>query len=293
MKVTIYLILHLFLVFLDYETLFIYQFLYFFISFNRCNFQNQKTNSNTTKIQQTQQKQQKEKQKERKRKKMQTNITIEEIANLFYAADQDNNGSLSFDEIAIIMTTIKGGIRPSDDEIRRCMNAMDSNGDGSISEQEFLQAMISWLGIINNNSNNNKKRSLDTPHGSPTLNRKKTVSDMTNFFRQFSPIPDFQEEQRRILLQESKGINLTSIHREYQYFTSEEKSVKYEIIKRILIDGRDIILQEINSYDWNIVLNGVLKVQSILSIVELFSTPEERFIFIFFLFYILLFLFID
>lgn len=206
---------------------------------------------------------------------MQNNTTIEEIANLFYAADQDHSGNLSYDEIATIMTTIKGGNRPSDEEIRRCMNVMDSNGDGIISEQEFLQAMISWLGIVNN-SNSKKKRTLDIGHGSPTLNKKKTISDMTNFFRQFSPIPDFQEEQRRILSKENKGINLASIHREYQNFTAEEKSVKHEIIKRILADGREIILQEINSYDWNVVLNGITKVQSILSIVELFSTPEER-----------------
>ena len=210
---------------------------------------------------------------------MQTNLTIEEIANLFNVTDEDHNGTLSFNEIATIMTTIKGE-RPTNEEIKRCFNQLDSNHDGVISEEEFLYAMTSWLEIVNQKSSSSqsgsKKRSNDSGPGSPNFNRKKTLTDMTNFFRQFSPIPDFQEEQRRILSQENRVFNLSSIHYEYQSFTVEEKSIKYEIIKRILSDGRDIILQEINSFDWNIVLNGVLKVQTILSIVELFSTSKER-----------------
>jgi hypothetical protein len=205
-------------------------------------------------------------------------ITVEEIANLFSLADQDHNGKLSFEEIASIMTTIKG-TRPADHEIQQCMRTMDSDGDGVINEQEFLHAMTSWLEIVNKNTqatnSNPKKRSHDT---SPLpVHRKKTISDMTNFFRQFSAIPNFEEEQRRILIRDHNSVNLTSIHREYLAFSPEDKLQRYELIKQILADGREVIVQEINSFDWSVVLSGINKVQTLLAIVELFPTPEERF----------------
>jgi hypothetical protein len=221
---------------------------------------------------------------------MQANITVEEIANLFSLADQDHNGKLSFEEIANIMTTIKG-TRPADQEIQQCLQAMDSDGDGVINEQEFLHAMMSWLNIVNKTSQatntNTKKRSLETSGSSPLpVHRKKTIADMTNFFRQFSVIPNFEEEQRRILLRDqqhggggsgsSSGINLTFLHREYQTFSPENKLQRYEIIQQILAEGREAIVQEINSFDWNVVLSGVNKVQTLLAIVELFPTLEER-----------------
>jgi hypothetical protein len=204
---------------------------------------------------------------------MAADFTVEEIANLFRLADEDKNGKLSRDEIITIMVQLKGGIRPSDEEINNCMATMDENGDGVISEQEFLHTMMRWLGIVQQQTT--KKRQLDSS-ASPIFNRKKTLKDMANFFLQFSPVTDFHEEQRKILRCRRTDLDMTSVQREYPIYSPEEKAKGYEMIKTILVEGRDVLLKELYSLDWEIILSGVVKVKTILSIVEFFPTSDQK-----------------
>jgi hypothetical protein len=201
-----------------------------------------------------------------------SNFTVEEIANLFHLADEDKNGKLSRDEILKIMVQLKGGVRPSDDEINNCMATMDENGDGVISEQEFLHTMMTWLGIVEQTT---KKRQLDST-SSPIFNRKKTLKDMANFFLQFSPVTDFQEEQRKILRCRRIDLDMTAVQREYPIYSPEEKAKGYEMIKMVLLEGRDVILKSLFSLDWEVVLSGIVKVKNILLIVEFFPTSDQK-----------------
>lgn len=230
-------------------------------------------------------------------------FTIEEIANLFHITDEDKNGKLTRNEIINIMIQIKGGIKPTEEEINNCFLTMDINKDGEISEEEFLFTMIKWLNIISNNDknylissnslSNNKKRTLDETdllnddhndnnnnnnhsNSNNIFNKKKTITNMANFFLQFAPVNDFYEEQKKILLKKRRNIDMTSVHREYPQYTSEQKAQLYQNIQEILLQGRDVILHEIYSLDWNIVLNGVMRVKTLLSIVEIFPTSNEK-----------------
>jgi hypothetical protein len=210
-----------------------------------------------------------------------SNIPIEEISNLFHAADADRNGILSYDELANIMTAISSGNRPPDHIIQQCYETMDINKNGEIDEQEFINVILNWLNKQSEaQQTHNKKRNNGQimESLSPNLGqRKKIMTNITNFFRQFTPISNYEEEQKRILRNNPlSNLNLLTIHREYPQLPSQEKLEKYEMIKSILQNGREVLIQEINSFDWNVVVNGIQKVQFILSIVELFSTPEER-----------------
>jgi hypothetical protein len=202
---------------------------------------------------------------------MESQLTVEEIANLFRAADEDGSGFLSPLEIASIMTQLNGGVTPSEGEVASCLRAMDSNEDGQISEEEFLNAMLTWLKMVKTPG----KRQLDAAE-SPVFSRKKTLNDMANFFRQFSTIPNFAAEQNRILTSRRKEIDMAAVHREYAMPTADEKAEAYESIKAILADGKVEIMKEIHSLDWNVVLVGVAKVNALLSVVEMFQSPDER-----------------
>lgn len=204
---------------------------------------------------------------------MSADFTVEEIANLFRLADEDKNGKLSRDEIITIMVQLKGGVRPSDEEINNCMVTMDQNGDGVISEQEFLHTMMTWLGIVQQTT---KKRQLESNSSSPVFNRKKTLQDMANFFLQFSPVSDFREEQRKILRCQRTDLDMMAAQREYPVYSPEERAKGYELIKTILVEGRDAILKQLYSLDWEVILSGIVKVKTILSIVEFFPTAEQR-----------------
>lgn len=233
-----------------------------------------------------------------------TDFTLEEIVNLFCLADVDHSGTLTRDEITVIMTQLKDGNRPHDEEINNCMRIMDTNGDGVISKEEFIYTMITWLGIVDKTTGKQTKYSTNHEVGRVTggggggggggdsqsandcngtssnnFNRKKTIQDMANFFLQFSPIKDYHEEQKKILSRRrhyTSDFDMIAVHREYSLYSPEQKVKMYDIVKAIMLEGRDVILHEIYSMDWSVVLQGIMKVKAILSIVELFPTSDEK-----------------
>jgi hypothetical protein len=209
---------------------------------------------------------------------MANDLTVEEIANLFKLADQDKNGKLSRDEIILIMKQLKDGKQPSDDEINNCMRTMDANGDGVISEQEFLHAMITWLGIVEQTTGQKRQFDGSSPSSSSHRHRKKTLQNMANFFLQFSPVSDYHDKQQRILhRQRHDDFDLTAVHREYGEYSIEVKLKMFEMIEKILFEGREVLLNELYSMDWQRVLSGIVKVNTLLSIVEVFPSPEEKY----------------
>lgn len=205
-------------------------------------------------------------------------ITLQEIHNLFRAADQDKNGYLSHDEIKAIMTQIKNGIPPNPDEVARCLHQMDTDGDGVVNEDEFVSSMAAWLGLNRNQDSfevSKKKRSPDNSPDAPTT-RKQAISEMTNFFRQFSPISDFSQQQSAILNRKSTEINIEFIRREYPVLSNEEKAIIHSNVTALLLGGRKTILEELFSIDWNVVFSAVVKVYELLYVVEAFNTSQER-----------------
>ena len=207
---------------------------------------------------------------------MESELTTEEIANLFRAADEDGSGFLSPDEISSIMTQLNGGVAPSEADVVACLRIMDTNQDGQISEEEFLEAMLTWLGMVKFPRSTSGKRPNDSD-ASPAFSRKKTLNDMANFFRQFSTVPNFAAEQNRILTSRRKEVDMTAVHREYALPSPEERAAAYEGIKSILSEGKAPIMQAIHSLDWGVVLEGIEKVKCLLSVVEMFPSEEDRY----------------
>jgi hypothetical protein len=205
-------------------------------------------------------------------------ITLQEISNLFSATDQDKNGTLSRDEICAIMTQIKNGIVPSNDELTSCFSIMDKNGDGVINEAEFTEAMVHWLGLTPSAPNQgNKKRSLEM---SPDAvgRRKQAVLDMAGFFKHFSPVTDFNNQQNLILSRQRPPsiISVTHILREYPTLSNNEKADIHKKIMSIINEGRVAIANELYSLDWNTVVIGATKVHDLLAIMEVFHSADER-----------------
>jgi hypothetical protein len=145
-----------------------------------------------------------------------------------------------------------------------------------ISEQEFLQAMVTWLGIVEQTTGQKRQFDGSSPPSSHR-HRKKTLQDMANFFLQFSPVSDYHDKQRKILQrQRNDDVDMTAVHREYGEYSVDVKLKIYEMIEKILFEGREVLLNDLYSMDWQRVISGVAKVNTLLSIVEIFPSAEEK-----------------
>ena len=66
-----------------------------------------------------------------------------EIITLFRNADEDGNGTLEKNELRSIMDKISGA-QTSTTEVEQLFNMM-ANGQGLITQEEFVKAMVKWL----------------------------------------------------------------------------------------------------------------------------------------------------
>jgi hypothetical protein len=205
---------------------------------------------------------------------MDSDATLQEISNLFDAADRDKNNTLSREEVASIMTQIKKGVRPSDDELAMCMKIMDKNNDGVINKEEFTTALCHWMGLSSPVGRKARAHSLTSPVAPVT--RKKAIDEMANFFRQFSPVADYGVQQQLILSRERPELNVSVIRYEFPVLPNERKVEVHKHLLALVAAGRPSILAELYSLDWNVVLLGVRKVKDLLSIVEVFHNEDEK-----------------
>lgn len=212
------------------------------------------------------------------------------ISDLFQAADKDRNGNLSRDEIAGIMRQIKKGGLPTDAEVNMCMSMMDRDSDGVITKEEFTSAMAKWLvGTPYNpctcnpfpfsaDTNLQGLSSASTADiASPSgKNRRRGVSDLAKFFKQFDTVSDFGAQQELILQRERPEIDHSVLLHEFPVVPKERKLEIHRGISAIVAAGKTCLLAELHSTDWNVVLGAVHKVRDLLSIVEVFHDPDER-----------------
>ncbi|KAK9237244.1 hypothetical protein V1525DRAFT_404639 [Lipomyces kononenkoae] len=74
-------------------------------------------------------------------RKMKDTDSEEEIKEAFRVFDRDNNGYISATELRHVMTSI--GERLTDDEVDLMIKEADTNNDGRIDYNEFVQLMLS------------------------------------------------------------------------------------------------------------------------------------------------------
>ncbi|KAK9247527.1 hypothetical protein V1506DRAFT_532199 [Lipomyces tetrasporus] len=74
-------------------------------------------------------------------RKMKDTDSEEEIKEAFRVFDRDNNGYISSTELRHVMTSI--GERLSDEEVDLMIKEADTNNDGRIDYNEFVQLMLS------------------------------------------------------------------------------------------------------------------------------------------------------
>ena len=129
--------------------------------------------------------------------------------------------------------------------------------------------MAKWLGLDSN-------RIGDI--GSPSVgSRKRAVSDLAKFFKQFDTLGDFSKQQEMILQRDRPEIDHSVLLHEFPMLSKECKLEYHRGVTSIVATGKTCLLAELYSPDWNIVLNAAKKVRDILGIVEVFHDADERF----------------
>lgn len=198
----------------------------------------------------------------------------DDIVNFFRVSDTNKDGCLSREEVASVMAQIKGE-QPTKKEVDVCFGAMDMDKNGFVSEVEFCHVIMNWLQDVSNPQR--KRRATNDVIESPSiLTRKKATSEIANFFKQFRPVDNFQEAQLLILTRSREIEDITFLQREYNAITREHKAEKYEEIRTILSQSKVDIIASIMALDWKAVMTGVAAVCSLLSIVELFHSSDDK-----------------
>ena len=205
---------------------------------------------------------------------MLSDLVKDDIVNFFRISDANKDGCLSREEVAMIMGQVKGS-PPTAREVDKCFNALDIDKNGSVSEDEFCQVIMTWLHEVTDP--HRKKRSSDEVIESPSLlSRKKSVSEIANFFRQFSPVDNFQEEQIIILTRSRTDTDMKFLQKEFETFPPDVKSERHKAIRSLIETSRNDIMKAVMSLDWSTVVRGVELVHQLLSVVELFHSSQDR-----------------
>jgi hypothetical protein len=199
----------------------------------------------------------------------------DDIINFFRVSDTNKDGWLSRDEVGSVMARIKGE-DPTKHEIDVCFAAMDTDQNGSVSEEEFCNVMMNWLQEVSK-PQRKRRATYDIMESPSALTRKKAVSEIANFFKQFCPVDNFQKEQMLILARNRDTEDVTFLQREYGAMSTELKAEKYEEIRTILTSNRTDIISSMMALDWKAVMTGVAAVSRLLSVVELFHSSQDKY----------------
>jgi Ca2+-binding EF-hand superfamily protein len=120
-------------------------------------------------------------------------VRKQELTKAFSVFDRDGSGSITKEELALVLQNLHPNMKPSLEEVNQIMNIMDQNGDGVIELSEFLSTMQNWLEEESEgtkDTTNSKKRPRESMDVNSLIQPKKSVKRRTPLksFKIFSSI---------------------------------------------------------------------------------------------------------
>jgi calmodulin len=71
-----------------------------------------------------------------------TKEQIEDVKNEFLLLDVDGNGTITVDELAWVLRSLKTELEASDEDIKRALKDIDRDGDGIINLEEYIKSRM-------------------------------------------------------------------------------------------------------------------------------------------------------
>jgi len=211
---------------------------------------------------------------------------IAEIKKVFAVFDKDGDASISATELGAVITNLAQGVKPSDQELQALMKKMDSNNDGVIGWDEFLQAIAVWLkeedetkddSSSSSSSSSKSRKRKEPPAGGPTQARAKIHKQISSFFLQFKRQTNFDEIRKKYSESKAEDNRHGSEDQGFRKDpTAQEKAAALELSQKYLPDV-PLMIRGINGNDPSIATKCTNGVADVLFVCEVFQTPEERY----------------
>jgi hypothetical protein len=160
-------------------------------------------------------------------------------------------------------------------QVDACMDMLDNDKDGVVTQQEFTTAMAKWLGL-NLPGGVPGIGSPGPGSGSGPLATAAAEVHLTKFFLQFDTVGDFGRQQVAILRRDRPELDHSVLMAEFPIYSKEQKLDFHRKVSALVAGGRIRLLAALHSPDWDTVLTAAKQVQQLLSIVEVFHEADER-----------------
>jgi len=195
---------------------------------------------------------------------------IEEIHRLFVLMDTDGTGALTLPELRAMAVQITKDPNISFEEARQLYALLDSNCDGQVSWDEFLQFVCKWL---HERGGTRVKLRTDLPS---SFNEKDTLHKcIAQLFSLDKVVFDTK-------LLPSDHVDNRAETWDYlgeaQSFSDAEKKAYFtQVFQSLSTPGYlQKVVDQISSRDASLILGGLKELRNLLGVLNVFQTPRDR-----------------
>ncbi|CAG9330290.1 unnamed protein product [Blepharisma stoltei] len=195
---------------------------------------------------------------------------IEEIHRVFVMVDTDGSGFLTMDKIRQIATALTHDINITAEEAYFLHTQLDSNRDGQVTWDDFLEYVCKWLhehGAVRS------KLRTDLPN---------TISEREALHKAMAQLFSLNHKTFEFNLLPTDSLENRTETWDYlgegQVFTEIEKQTYYNEVSQKLIDDMQFLklVEQIFHTDVDIILSGLQNIRDMLGVLAVYQTPNDR-----------------
>eukprot|EP01087_Luapelamoeba_hula_P013814 TRINITY_DN3982_c1_g1_i5.p1 TRINITY_DN3982_c1_g1~~TRINITY_DN3982_c1_g1_i5.p1 ORF type:complete len:859 (+),score=157.44 TRINITY_DN3982_c1_g1_i5:1017-3593(+) len=207
-----------------------------------------------------------------------TELQRAEIKKAFSICDKDGNGSIDVNELKTVMTAILDQ-EPTENELKDLMKTIDTDNSGTVEYSEFLEAMTNWFKRDYTASGKMNLAIGKRKRHSPEKERREVHKKIRSFFAQFKQGAEFDqirsEVERKSLRELAAGDEVMRMSSASIDFTSTQK-IRFLAECKKTIEMFDALVARLNSDSQHMQIEALTNIAKLLSIVEVFPTPQAR-----------------
>ena len=195
---------------------------------------------------------------------------IEEIHRLFVMMDTDGSGGLTLPELRTMAVQITKDPNISYEETRQLYAMLDSNCDGAVSWDEFLQFICKWL---HERGGIRVKTRTDLPS---SFNEKDTMHKCIAQLFSLDKVT-FDTKSLPSDHVDNRAETWDYLGEARSYSDAEKNTYFTEVFQRLSTPGYlQRVVDQVSNRDPSLILSGLKDLCQLLSILDVFQTPRDR-----------------